>query len=179
MFVHITERMSNQDFDTQFATQFDAEYRRLFRYLDRLSGDPDVAADLAQETLVRLYQRGSLPDRPAAWLLTVGMNLFRNTHAMHKRRTRLLTRERASGVHSDAQASSDAQTDPAERRRVRAALNSLPTRDAQLLLLRAEGYSYSDIAEVMQLNESSVGTLLARAKRNFCVAYGEPMHATG
>src|SRR5688572_18862169 len=84
MFVHITERMSNQDFDTEFATQFDAEYRRLFRYLDRLSGDPDVAADLAQETFVRLYQRGSLPDRPAAWLLTVAMNLFRNTHAMHK-----------------------------------------------------------------------------------------------
>jgi DNA-directed RNA polymerase specialized sigma24 family protein len=36
-----------------------------------------------------------------------------------------------------------------------------------LLLLRAEGYRYRDIAAALELNESSVGTLLARAKSAF------------
>jgi RNA polymerase sigma factor (sigma-70 family) len=167
------------DFDAQFATLFNTEHRRLFRFLDRLSGDPELAADLAQDAFMRLYRRGSLPDRPHAWLLTVAMNLFRNAHAMRMRRARLLTFGRAECAHSDAVASPDRTVDESERLRVRGALDQLAERDAQMLLLRAEGYSYGDIAEVLNLNESSVGTLLARAKQAFCAAYGEPIHAAG
>jgi len=43
-----------------------------------------------------------------------------------------------------------------------------------MLLLRAEGYSYREIASALQLNEPSVGTLLARAKRAFREAYEKP-----
>jgi DNA-directed RNA polymerase specialized sigma24 family protein len=39
------------------------------------------------------------------------------------------------------------------------------------LLLRAEGYSYRDIAAALELNEASVGTLLARAKQSFLQYY--------
>ena len=53
------------------------------------------------------------------------------------------------------------------RDRVRAALDRLDERERQLLLLRAEGYSYRDLAGALELNEASVGTLLARAKRAF------------
>jgi DNA-directed RNA polymerase specialized sigma24 family protein len=48
----------------------------------------------------------------------------------------------------------------------------LPLRERELLLLRAEGYSYRDIASALELNETSVGTLLARARRRFEEAYG-------
>jgi DNA-directed RNA polymerase specialized sigma24 family protein len=41
------------------------------------------------------------------------------------------------------------------------------------LLLRAEGYSYRDIATALDLNEASVGTLLARAVRAFRESYGD------
>jgi RNA polymerase sigma-70 factor (ECF subfamily) len=54
---------------------------------------------------------------------------------------------------------------------VRAALNRLSERDRQLLLLRADGYRYHEIAVALDLNEASVGTLLARAKRAFREAY--------
>jgi RNA polymerase sigma-70 factor (ECF subfamily) len=57
--------------------------------------------------------------------------------------------------------------------RVRVTLDSLAAREGELLLLRAEGYSYREIADAMQLNESSIGTLLARAKRAFREAYKE------
>jgi RNA polymerase sigma-70 factor (ECF subfamily) len=151
---------------------FQAHFHRLYRYLDRLSGDPALAADLAQDAFVRLYQRGSAPDSPEAWLITVGTNLLRNERSKGSRRARLMTPARAEAAHSDPAAS---PADAAERaelsRRVREALDGLPARERRLLLLRAEGYRYRDIALALELNEASVGTLLARAKRAFRVRY--------
>jgi RNA polymerase sigma factor (sigma-70 family) len=157
-----------------FVSLFEAHFRRLFRYLDRLSGDPDLAADLAQDTFVRLYRRGSLPDAPEAWLISVAMNLFRNARSGTSRRARLLTPERGERSHSDPPVSPDqAVLVDESRRRVRSAIDRLPERDRRLLLLHAEGYSYRDLASALGLNEASVGTLLARARRAFRERYEE------
>ena len=88
-------------FHESFVALFDAHFQRLYRYLDRVSGDPELAADLAQEAFIKLYRRGSLPDRPEAWLISVAMNLFRNARSSRTRRRRLLTLSRGEGVHSD------------------------------------------------------------------------------
>ena len=72
------------------AALFDARYKSLFRYLDRLTGDPDLAMDLAQETFVRLYRRGTMPDDPHAWLTTVATNLFRDDRRVRRRRDELI-----------------------------------------------------------------------------------------
>ena len=165
-----------ESFHDRFVQLFDTHYHRLYRYMDRLSGEPELAADLAQEAFVKLYRRGSLPDAPEAWLITVSMNLFRNVRSTRARRRRLLTMRRAEAVMSDpppVPGESEAATNPRER--VRIALDRLPERERQMLLLRAEGYSYRDIAGALELNEASIGTLLARAKRTFREAYeGEP-----
>ena len=39
-------------------------------------------------------------------------------------------------------------------------------------MLLGDGYSYREIAGALELSESSVGTLLARAKRLFRESYG-------
>ncbi|MGH7567875.1 MAG: sigma factor, partial [Gemmatimonadales bacterium] len=87
--------------------QFHVHFHRLYRYLDRLSGDPDLAADLAQEAFVKLYRRGALPVAPAAWLITVGLNLLRNARSTRSRRRRLLTPERGERVLADPPPSPD------------------------------------------------------------------------
>ncbi len=46
-----------------------------------------------------------------------------------------------------------------------------------MLLLRAEGYSYQEIAVALQLNQASVGTLLARARDAFRATYEDPFDA--
>jgi RNA polymerase sigma factor (sigma-70 family) len=159
----------NQSFHDCFVGLFDRHFHRLYRYLDRLCGDPDLAADLAQDTFVRLHRRGSPPDRPEAWLITVATNLLRNARSTESRRARLMA-GRNHELH-DSPGSSDAVTDDESRQRVRAALDRLPERDRRLLLLRAEDYSYRDIAAALELNEASVGTLLARAKQSFLRYY--------
>lgn len=166
-------------FDDRFEELFQREYPRLFRFLDRLSGEVELAADLAQEAFLRLYRRGSMPDAPAAWLVTAAMNLFRNERSTARRRHRLLTPSRAEHAQSDPPRTAEqALAAEAARRRVRRALDALPERDRQLLLLRAEGFSYREMAEALDLHEASVGTLLARARQAFRETYGRSPHAS-
>jgi RNA polymerase sigma-70 factor (ECF subfamily) len=163
------------EFNALFSELFEREFPRLFRYLDRLSGEPDLAADLAQEAFIRLYRRGSMPERPVPWLVTVAMNLFRNVRTSQVRRARLLAGARVELTVADPPGLPD--RDENDSVRVRAALSALPERERDLLLLRAEGYSYRDLAAALKLHEASIGTLLARAKQAFREAYGEGPHA--
>ena len=56
---------------------------------------------------------------------------------------------------------------------MRAVLAALETRQSELLLLRGSGLSYAEIAAALELNPSSVGTLLARAQQAFRKEYIE------
>jgi RNA polymerase sigma factor (sigma-70 family) len=162
-------------FHDQFVALFAVHFPRLYRYLDRLSGEPELAADVAQEAFVRLYRRGALPDAPEAWLISVAMNLFRNAKSSRSRRGRLLTPARSEAVLADPPPSPEQAAIAEESRsRVRAAIDRLSERERRLLLLRAEGYSYRDMAAALGLNEASVGTLLARARHAFRECYGDP-----
>ena len=100
-----------QPFDDAFVQLFESEYQRLFRYLDRLAGDPDLAADLAQEAFIRLYRRGAMPERPGVWLITVALNLFRNIRSTSTRRSRLLMGTRATAALSPSPAPSEQEND--------------------------------------------------------------------
>ena len=159
-------------FHDAFVDLFTNGFGRLFRYLDRLSGDAELAQDLAQEAYVRLYRRQSLPDAPEAWLISVAMNLLRNNHSLEKRRRELMSEVRADRSHADPARPPDAAAASEEiRLAVRQVLDRMPERERQLLLLSAEGYSYRDIARALELKEASVGTLLARARQGFRELY--------
>jgi RNA polymerase sigma-70 factor (ECF subfamily) len=56
-------------------------------------------------------------------------------------------------------------------------LAALDARQAELLVLRSGGLSYTEIAAALEMNPASVGTLLARAqqafRKEFVQRYGE------
>jgi RNA polymerase sigma-70 factor, ECF subfamily len=157
-------------FELEFRRVFDQEFQSLFRYANRWSGDPARAADVAQETFIRLYRRGRLPEELRAWLVSVATNLLRDERRRDVRRERLLS----THVITDATERRPDTDVLAEERRhaVRAALDDLEPRDRALLLLRHEGYSYRELAAALRIRDSSVGTLLARARERFRVALG-------
>jgi RNA polymerase sigma-70 factor (ECF subfamily) len=151
---------------------FEEHFPRLHRYLNRLSGDPELAADVVQEAFVRLYQRGSMPDTPEAWLVTVALNQLRNEGATRGRRRKLMTEARSERVQADPPPSPERSAEANRTRdRVRTVLDGLPERDRHLLLLQAEGYGYREMAAALELNESSIGVFLARARRAFRKSY--------
>ena len=166
--------MNASSFEGDFRATFATRFPELLRYLHRLSGDAALASDIAQETFVRLYQRGEIPEDARGWLVTVGHNLFRDERRRVVRRLRLLAQRDPATTMGDEPEPPDEAMERDERRQVvRAALNQLPERDRQLLLLRHEGYSYRELAAAMGLLDASVGTLLARARIAFRRALDE------
>lgn len=156
--------------DAEYEAAFKRLQPSLYRYLLRLTGDPDLAEDLAQEAFVRLLDH-DLPEaeiRP--WIFAVATNLVRDAARTRERRRRLL-QER--GERTGQAPPADERVERAERiASVRAALEQLSERDRTLLLLREEGFKYAEIADVIGVVPGSVGTLVARALRRFAAAYG-------
>ncbi len=56
---------------------------------------------------------------------------------------------------------------------VRECLDKLSDRDRVVLLLKFSGHSYLEIAEVLNLNRTSVGTILARVQTKFARLWRE------
>ena len=152
-----------------YEAAFQRLYPSLFRYLQRLTGDEDVAEDLAQETFVRLLRQKIPEDEIRPWIFTVAMNLVRDRARKSERRLRLLSTAPELVTRPPLP---DEQTERNERiGRVRGVLDRLPERDRQLLLMREEGFKYEEIARVVGVAPASVGTLIARALKRFVAMY--------
>lgn len=164
----------DQSFEDAFAALFRERFSMLYRYLNRVSGDPALADDVAQESFVRLNARGSMPDNPSAWLISVANNIVRDERRTTRRRHRLLAGWMAHGDQAGRSPASDARLLAEERASgVRRALETLRPRDQRMLILRHEGFSYREIAEALAIAPASVGTLLVRATAAFSRVYRE------
>ena len=143
----------------------------VFRYVHRMTGDPDVAADIVQDAFVRLYLRGGgLPDDARPWLFRVAGNLVRD----RARRSATVVRfaHATDRVAADPPATPDEAYERSEQvREVRQALDRLRPRDRRILLMREEGFSYEEIGQVLGVGRRSVPTLVMRALRRFREAY--------
>jgi RNA polymerase sigma-70 factor (ECF subfamily) len=150
---------------------YNEAYPRLYRYCHRLTGEADVAEDVAQEAFVRLWYRqvSGEPKALTSWLFKVATHLVRDRVRATENRRRLLE------VHPVKPGGSEAPDARAERleaqERVRTVLDTMTTRDRVMLLMREEGFSYREIAEAADVAPASVGTLLARALKRFASGY--------
>ena len=167
-------RPVNSDFESALTRLYEKQFPALYRYLDRTLGDGQLATDIAQEAFIRLFDRGSMPDEPVAWLITVVNNLVRDDYRRTGRRLRLLEQAGYNVGHSATSPDATTRLDQEERReQVRTALTRLSLRDRQALLLRHSGYSYREVAVALGITETSVGTILLRAGALFREVYEE------
>ncbi len=140
----------------------------LVRMLYRRTGDRDRAEDIAQETFARAVV--APPRNPRPWLFAVALNLVREEGRTWARQHRKLELYRAEQPADTGPADEALERD--ERiGEVRAALDLLADRDREALLLKAEGFSYDEIAVTLGLARGAVGTTLARARQRLMQAY--------
>jgi RNA polymerase sigma-70 factor (ECF subfamily) len=142
---------------------FAEHHETLFRYLVRLTGDPELAADATQEAFVRLIEKAPADLHPRAWLFRVATNHARETARTDIRHRRL---QEAAGTRlaPEQAATPEAVTDARhDAERVRRALDSLDPRDRTVLLMREEGFAHREIAAAVDTTTGSVGTMIARA----------------
>lgn len=151
----------------------DAAYRlhgpALFRYLVRMTGDEDLAADVLHDAFARLITRPpKREDNLRGWLFRVATNRLRDRKRRDARRRSSVTVDRARALHGDPAPSPDLDVLRGEATDwARAVLDRLSERDRAILLLREEGFTHREIAEAVGSTTKSVGTLVARALDRF------------
>ncbi|MDT7602942.1 MAG: hypothetical protein QOF61_939 [Acidobacteriota bacterium] len=166
--------VSPPDFDEAFMLHHRAVYSAAYGLLR----DAGLAEDVTQEVFLRLYNNlETVPQgellRP--WLLRVAINLSYNTV---RTRTRAGARddEFAKQTIGFEGASESVETDFERRREIEEARRALAKIDEPMrscLLLKQQGLSYREIAAAVSVNESYVGSLIARGRKEFARVYGK------
>lgn len=150
---------------------------RVICYLVRQLRDESEAADLAQETFVRVYQHRARFDprrRFSTWLYTIATNLARDRQRRQLRRPQVSldaaneSSETTLRERLESTAPSPPETLQAEERAaaVRAAVSELPEdlRTA-LILVEYEDCSQAEIAAVLECSVKAVEMRLYRARQ--------------
>lgn len=154
-----------------FRGLFDVQYARLCRHLAYLVGDKGAAEDLAQEAFLKLLNSPPRDlENPGGWLTRVATNLAYNHLRREKGRRKA---EQAEG-RFPASGNPSPEEEILQREEIaviRSVLDRLPPRERLCLLLRHSGHSYTDIAAMIRVKKTSVGTILARSQRKFKETY--------
>jgi RNA polymerase sigma-70 factor, ECF subfamily len=156
--------------DAAFDAVFREHYPRVVGMLARLTGDRGQAEEIAADVFCKLSRRKSMlqhRDQWMPWLYRVATNAGLDALRSNARRKR---REEIAGtqrVQVEEASALDGMLREERAARVRDVLSSLRPREAQMLLLRADGLAYRELAETLGIQPGSVGTLLARAESEF------------
>ncbi len=160
----------------EFEEAFTLHHRTVFRAARSVVQDPGIAEDVTQETFIRLYNNlDSIVDgemlRP--WLIRVAINLARNTiRGQIRANTRDENYVKLTGTSSVASVETELEERAGVSEIVKA-LNKIKEPLRSCLVLKQQGLSYREIANSLELNESSIGTYVARARQEFVRFYGK------
>ncbi len=142
--------------------------QRVYTFCRSRLRSPEEAQDAAQTAFLYALgslQRGVVPRNELAWLLTIADNVCRSSRRTLGRRLAHVANADVDELEAAAP-SLNAETRE-EIAQLRAALEQLPDRQRQAILLREwQGLSYADIAEQLGLSLAAVETLLFRSRRS-------------
>lgn len=166
-------KLSTESFEELFLST----YPRLVGLLRRMLGDCGRAEELANEAFLKLHGTVLPPavrDNVPGWLYRTAMNLGIDDLRARTRRARV-TEEASRAIAASTQPEDGLQLvlRTERQQRVRRVLSKLKPEWAQILLLRASGHSYKEIASHLDISVGSVGTLLIRAEGGFEKCYLE------
>jgi RNA polymerase sigma factor (sigma-70 family) len=175
----IPNSVENTSAPLGFDEAFMLHHRAVFRTARALVRDSALAEDVTQEVFLRLYRNmDATPGEELlrAWLLRVTMNVARNTLRGQSRAT---AREDEFAKRSEEKGwfTQGAPEEEYERRmeieEARRALDKIREPMRSALLLKQQGLSYKEIATALALNETNVGSLIARGRKEFVRVYGK------
>jgi RNA polymerase sigma factor (sigma-70 family) len=137
----------------------------LLRYALRLTGDPQAAQDVVQETFLRLCQaqRAEVDGHTGPWLFRVCRQRILDLHRKEQRMP-IVETSTVNG-HASLAAGPDQQCQTSdEARAALAALATLSSDQQEVVRLKFnDGLSYRDISDVTGHTVSNVGVLLHTA----------------
>lgn len=140
--------------------------RRLYSYCLRMLNSSDAAQDVVHHAFVTLLeQHRSIrqPEKLCGWLLTIASH---RCHRVLAERVRYVS---ADSDNLEPHLVEDTAGERVSARLISRALEGLPPEMREMIILREyEDMSYKEIAEVLQVNESTVKFRLHTARKKLC-----------
>lgn len=152
---------------------YDAHATRVFRLAYRLTGDADLAREFTQDTFVRAFNQLSRFRGDSAlstWLHRIAVTVVANAMRKVKRfRARETDLEAAHPLSDDGPPG-----DPFIRDRLRHAIDALPEIYRTTLIMHdLEGYTHTEIAEVLGVAEGTCKSRLSVARAQLRAALSD------
>lgn len=148
--------------EAAFRALYDRTARALWAYLARITGSPDLADDLLQETYYRFLRSRSSYENDAHRrnsLFRIATNLARDCRRRGIRAHLVTIPDEELTASVDVAAEAERRADLS-----RALLHLRPRERAMLWLAYAQGSTHRDIASVLGVKAESVRLLLFRAR---------------
>jgi RNA polymerase sigma-70 factor (ECF subfamily) len=143
----------------------------IIRYLFRLTGDYEMAKDLAQDTFIQAYKGILKTDAELsfkAWLYRIATN----NALQHHRRKKLLSCIPFTLKEQDIADARSRIDSPGETLAINEALLKVPEDQRTCLVLHfVEGFKYREIAETLGCSEEAVRKRVARGRKLFIEEY--------
>lgn len=142
--------------------------KAIFNHIYRLVGNKDDAADLTQDTFFKIYRKHALidpSDNFKAWLYKIATNTVYDWFDKKKRRNEFNFIEEGE-IETIGAVVPYYRLDKATTMDLEMALGKIkPRYQSVIFLYYQQGFSYEEIAKIMQTPLGTVKTLLYRAKR--------------
>lgn len=142
----------------------------LSRYAYHLTGSARDAEDLVQIAFLQLFDQLSYRSNirnPRGWI-------YRAVHSLAVSNARVAQRDSVIREWFSDAKTTDTQTAEVvlmQRQEIEEALSLLGERERHCLMLRAEGLSYQEIGDVLEISAKSVSVYLARGVKKFETQY--------
>jgi RNA polymerase sigma factor (sigma-70 family) len=170
---YIPDQFAPQETALSFDEAFTLHHRAVFATARAVVRDSAVAEEVTQEVFLKLYRHFDSQPKPELlrpWLLRVTLNEARNTI---RGQSRALVRDTAYQKSNDEPVQHAEYENRQQLEAARRALDKIKEPMRSCLLLRHQGLSYREIAETLSLKENYVGSLVARARKEFVRTFGK------
>ncbi len=149
-----------------FNRLLDRHLDAIFRYLARLSQSTAHAEDLSQDTWLRVWQKAhtyrAARGGASSWLYRIAHNAFVDSHRQRRARREQPIAEHDGDDSVDLEVND--QTDRFEQ--LHSELHRLPTNQrSALALFHWQGFSVSQVADILGVSTRAAESLLTRARR--------------
>jgi len=147
-----------------FEKLYNTFYHEIYQFAFQLSISQTESEDLLQDTFMRLHKellRSVHIENPRAWLYKVVLNLWRNKYNKEKRQQINNLQYKLQDVSSQTPEIDLIKKEKQEL--VFSCMAQLPVKDSSILLLYHDGLTYSEIADILDMKTTSVGTTLSRS----------------
>src|SRR6185436_6230433 len=167
----VDSRRGKQSKEDIVSALYEALRPSLLTYAYHLIGSTRDAEDLVQIAFLQLFDQLSYRSdikNPRGWIFRALHSLAIN-NASHSARRESLIREWFADANEVDKSTAEDQV--MKQQEIERALGLLGERERHCLLLRAEGLSYQEIAEVLEISAKSVSVYLARGLKKFEARY--------